>query len=304
MKTMDVAGRDAAILSAVEVGLGSVLHALHLPLSGQFLSLNQGFILCLSSRQTQGQKGSRYIGATVSSIAAFLKSLSPAGKKLTPMLAIGAQGCLFSLGTLVFGVNLIGLIVGMVLLSVWAFLQPMLIYYLLYGRTIIQVGEYFLEKLQSVFSFEPSQLLWVLGTIVTVKVFLAVGVALLAYRISDEASQAFFNKLLLAGRKKRQAVSQVQHQLSLGQKAGLALRDLFNPLFISSLVLTSIFFVFVHSDSTRMIWGLMRPVAVGFILFFVIRAVNFEALFKKLQHSPFKGYAAAIKSAVRQLKEL
>ena len=37
---VDVVGTHAAMLSISEVGLGSLLHAFHIPFSGYFLSLN------------------------------------------------------------------------------------------------------------------------------------------------------------------------------------------------------------------------------------------------------------------------
>lgn len=42
---VEILGREAAALSLVEIGLGSILHGLKMPFTGYFLSLNQGFFL-------------------------------------------------------------------------------------------------------------------------------------------------------------------------------------------------------------------------------------------------------------------
>src|SRR5687768_9797676 len=130
-------GKAAVTLSVVEVGLGSFLHSLHIPFSGHFLSLNQGFVIARAAKEAKALPTSGFIPMHVSNVAAILKSLSPVGKKLTPMLALSAQGSLFTVGTMLFGITPLGFTVGMILLSVWAFLQPVLIYLLLYGKTLV-----------------------------------------------------------------------------------------------------------------------------------------------------------------------
>ncbi|MFP5459829.1 MAG: hypothetical protein ACLGG7_13920, partial [Bacteriovoracia bacterium] len=110
MKTSEI-GKNAATLSLIEVGLGSLLHGLKLPFSGHVLSLNQSFILTRATLTS----GERRDAAVISTTAAILKSLSPAGKKLTPMLAIAVQGQLYYLGLLVAGTGVIGQLLGSLL---------------------------------------------------------------------------------------------------------------------------------------------------------------------------------------------
>src|SRR5688572_22233186 len=133
-------GRHAALLTVVEVGLGSLLHGLRIPLSGQILSCNQGFLLCRAVKEAGPDERSRFLPATISNVAALLKSLSPAGKKLTPMLAISSQGLLFSLGCILLGPNFLGCLLGISLLSLWAFAQPILIAYVLFGSVLFQAA--------------------------------------------------------------------------------------------------------------------------------------------------------------------
>ena len=114
----------ATIQSLVEVGLGSFLHAFHIPFSGHALSLNQGLILTQACQKTESRKEAVTATNGIAIITAILKSLSPMGKRLTPMLAISMQGFLFSLGILILGNNILGMILGISLLSLWGFAQP------------------------------------------------------------------------------------------------------------------------------------------------------------------------------------
>ena len=86
----DRVGTYAANLSLIEVGLGSVVHGLKLPFGGQVLSINQCVILSHAARRLGINAKTGVF--TISTIAATLKSLSPAGNKLGPMLSISMQG--------------------------------------------------------------------------------------------------------------------------------------------------------------------------------------------------------------------
>src|ERR1700733_6107373 len=98
-QSFDIGAFYAMQLSLMEVGLGSLLHVFHIPFSGFFLSLNQCFVLnrALLFSIASGSTAGRFIPMTVSNTAAIIKTLSPYGKKFTPMLAISMQGLLFNI---------------------------------------------------------------------------------------------------------------------------------------------------------------------------------------------------------------
>jgi len=304
---VDVAGRAAALLSLVEIGLGSVLHSFKIPFSGHALSLNQGFFLARATLKVRRFRSSRLMGAHVSSIGSMLKSLSPAGKKLTPMLAICTQGILFSFGTVLLGPNFFGILLGMVLLSLWAFAQPVLIYLILYGRAIIHIADYFFEKFQKVISFDYEDLLVILAIVVTIKVALAVLVSLLVANISDEKASNYENRLILLSKKSKKKRLELEktEELFWYQHARLALQDLFNPLFILSLAVTAIFFTFVHTASAQIVWTLLRPIGVGFLIFFSLRILPFNWLLRWFEKKGlFPRFMRAFKVAVATLKQV
>lgn len=296
-------GKQAALLSAIEIGLGSVLHSFRIPFSGHTLSLNQGFLMTRATLARKQEPAARFIPVHMGNIAALLKSLSPAGKKLTPMLAISAQGFLYSLGVIVFGLNTVGILVGMLLLSLWAFLQPVLLYYLLYGKTIIHIADYFYEKMAKVFPLTPEILLSVLAIVIVTKVILGQIVAILAMRLPGNFVNEQYDFLVAKAKKAprfQRLLTEDHNKPKFFANAKLALVDLCNPLFIFSLFVTAFFFIFTQTNSTPLIWILMRPIAIGYLLFLLVRIFPVERLFAN-SHTRF---SQSLQIAVRHLREL
>jgi hypothetical protein len=176
MEVKNDLSKSCAFLALTEIGLGGFLHNFKIPFTGHFLSLNQIFIL---SRATMQSKN-RSAGAEISGVVAVLKTLSPIGKKLTPMLAISMQGVLFSLGTLVFGVNVIGLIVGAILSSFWAFIQPLLLLYIFYGAEAVNIFEFYWREIKKVVSIDSAFVWNVLYAIIIFKILIGVVLVVIA----------------------------------------------------------------------------------------------------------------------------
>lgn len=264
--------RYAAALTATEVGLGSVLHSSHIPFSGNLLSLNQGFILSRSVWLNASAPGVRTFPARVSAISAVLKSLSPAGKRLTPMLAIAAQGFFFSLGTVIFGANLVGVMVGMTLLCLWPFLQPLLIYYLLFGRTLFDAFHFALEQVERHVSLTESHLVTAFFVIVGLKIVLGLLVAILS-RFRPTYLESSIERFLKSRRPSLPSNLFPDSSPPLKDAARGALTDLLKPLFLLSFLVTLCFFLLSHSTSARSVWILLRPFGVGFLLFFGVRMI-------------------------------
>lgn len=279
----DRIGSHAALLSATEIGLGSILHGMRLPLSGYLLSLNQGFLLSRACLQSRGSTGARALPFQVSSVAALLKSLSPAGKKLTPMLALSAQGLLFSTGTTLLGPGLPGSIAGSVLASAWSFVQPFLLYYLLYGQTLIELAEYYARKARELAEFEPGNLLWVILALMFLKALLAAGLAFAAFLLPERFWKRFEERLTRASAR----VAPLAPGKVTQGPARDALRDLLKPFFLAPLALTAVFFLFAEASFAATIWALLRPIAAGFLLFYLVRRVDLPALLARARPGSF-----------------
>lgn len=296
---IDLIGREAAYLSLLEVGLGGLLHGLHVPFTGYFLSLNQGFFLSRAVAQGRTFRRARLIPASISSIAALLKSLSPAGKKLTPMLAISMQGVVFTSGTVIFGPSLLGVVVGSVLSSMWAFVQPLILYSVLYGQNLARITAYYEAKFHFV---------WLLVTLVAFKAMLALGLAVAGYFMPDGSFARYQDQLMrLARRRVRPAEPKTptgvgSNARGMATSAQGALRDLLNPLFLVSLSLTAAFFFFAEASFGEIAWQLLRPIAAGFLIFFAVRMISFEGLIARLERSRFKAMGKSLETALRVVK--
>ncbi|MBE8221992.1 MAG: hypothetical protein HAW60_04600 [Bdellovibrionales bacterium] len=276
MKETKQLGKYAALLSMVEIGLGSFLHSLKIPFSGHFLSLNQGFILTKASLEIKEKNSA----ALISTTSALLKSLSPAGKKLTPMLAISMQGQLFNIGVRLVGKNFIGHILAMCLLSIWGFLQAFAIYLILFGKDFIYMIEYFINKFSRVFNVTEENILYFFASIVLTKIIIGVFVIILAYKFNGKNIESYKKWA------KKQRAKPIKNIIKNPYFA--AIKDLLNPMFILSLILTGVFYFYSKSSSANIIWALMRPIAVGYIFFFIIRVVPVEEFSKKLKKGKFK----------------
>ncbi len=293
---VDVGTRAAALLAAVEVGLGSVLHGLRIPFSGFALSLNQGFFLARASFTTAHDPHAKALPATISTLVALLKSLSPAGKRLTPMLGITTQGLLFNLGTLVLGRNILGVCVGAVLLALWGFVQPLVIYYAVFGSRMVNVGKEIVKDVGKIVPLTEESILWAAAGLVTLKCVLALVVVVAALRASPDAVSRYERRLLSAGVAGRgRLVTALEEGTERARKgetfiatrtaARGALRDLASPLYLVSFAVGLGFLLFVESDAVGAIWMTARFFSVGFLVFFLIRVLPVERLAMKLEIS-------------------
>lgn len=168
-----------SILSASELTLGSYLHALRVPLTGQLMSLNQCFWLNVSKVWSPIDSPFK-----ISVHVAGLKMMNPVGKKLTPMLAICTQGFLFESGNFLFGSNLLGRMIGSILMCLWPIFQGLLMYVLLLGFSLGNVVNFFSEK-------TGIEISTAIAFLLSIKIVLAVSVCLLANFLSTHTIERY-----------------------------------------------------------------------------------------------------------------
>lgn len=132
-----------ALWGALEVTLGSLLHALRVPFLGALLAMTQAAFL-VGVHTLVPRRG---LVLAVSLVAALVKGLSPAGAVLPPMVAICAQGALVELCLRLPGQTLPAVLAGGIA-PLWAVVQALLTQILyfggaalsLYGRLLQAVG--------------------------------------------------------------------------------------------------------------------------------------------------------------------
>ncbi len=283
-----VLGHYGALLSLVELGLGTTLQAFRIPFGGLFLSLNQGYLLTCASIKT----GDPRIAYSISNVAAVMKSLAPAGNKLGPMLSLSMQGLLFSLGTRI-GVNLPGLVLGSVLLSLWSFVQPVITYYLFFGDTLFEAVRILYQKTLPFHALREEDLLGSLLGLMGLKALTAIGLTFLAWRRKgDESLQ------------ERLVIFAKANPVSNQHPAVLALRDLSRPLFLASLGLTAVFLFYSQHHRSSIIWHLLRPLAVGFVFFYFSRTLTLDRWLSRLHGGPWGDFAKGCEIALGRLRKV
>ncbi len=300
-KNVEIIGQYGATLSIIEVGLGSMLHAFHVPMSGALLSLNQGYLLCRAAILGKELPNSSWTTYSVSNIAAVLKSLSPAGKKLGPMLSLSMQGLLFNFGTFILGTNPIGLCFGMALLSLWTFIQPLITYYFFFGEKLFSAAEYLYQKTLPYHHLKPENLIWIFALLVVTKMFVACALAIIAWRRKDK-SLYVKNYEEEIHRFAKEKMSESKRTSPTQSPVLLAVKDLFRPLFLISLAMTALFLYFSNYENAQIGWYLLRPIAIGFIFFYVSRTLTLDKWLAKMEHGKFRSFSLGCQTALAKIR--
>lgn len=253
-----IQARYVASLSLAEIGLGSALHALHVPMTGQLLSLNQVYLLSRGVLRNPDCPDVRLFPFRISIAASLLKSLAPAGKKLTPMLAIAMQGILFGLPIYLLGARRIPVAVGAAISALWAYIQPILIYSLIFGQSLIEVGGFYLREFERFSHLGARVFVIVVASIIAIKVLLAIGLSWMA------ASRVRF-------RLPHPSVAPVTSSSSRIP------RDLKQPFFWLSLGLVLLYGYYSGIAVHSLALSAVRSVAIVFILYFGFRLLPLRA---------------------------
>jgi hypothetical protein len=276
---------QTATLSATEVALGSLVHGFKIPLGGHLLSLNQGLILTWCVRRLRARVASVQAINSISLTSGALKALSPMGNRLGPMLAISMQGLLYSCGVLLLGANFAGALAGMFLLALWGVLQPVLVAWLLFGRSVFDGLLKLWGDIASLLGMSE-EILWpVLAGFVGLKVlagWLAAGVA---WRLGPQGEQAYIEKL--DGWVSRSRVTPVGRGTGLdGQSPPSVWRgvlgDLLSPWFLAGVVLSLSFFAGTgEHGAPEIAFQILRVFGVSILFFWSVRAIP-ESFWRRL----------------------
>ncbi|OFZ30451.1 MAG: hypothetical protein A2622_08590 [Bdellovibrionales bacterium RIFCSPHIGHO2_01_FULL_40_29] len=262
-------GYYAALQSVVEIGLGSFLHALHIPFTGHALSLNQGLILTLATRRTEGRREAVIVVNGTALVTSLFKSFSPIGKRLTPMLAISIQGFLFSIGVFIFGPTLLGVLLGISLLALWSFAQPLLLAYLFFGERLFAAIEKLWIEIAEKLSIPIDYGVGILMGFIIVKIILALIIAFLGWKFHHVVIEKYFDKI---SEYKEKIGFKLPKRIQVSPSRG-AFKDLFNPWMLVSLILTVGFMALnQHSPAQEIFIYVMRVMATAWLCFWILRA--------------------------------
>lgn len=275
-QSLDVASRYALQLSLMEVGLGSFLHAFRIPFSGFFLSLNQCFILNRALLVPfSSSSASLFLPMTISNTAAVIKTLSPYGKRFTPMLAISMQGLLFNLGTICFGNNMLGKSVGSFLLSLWPMIQPALIYAIIYGSTLVNMGIYYNELIAKLPWMGEITVQAIIAGYIFIHVFLSLCVCFLTNFLPARVLDSYDQYITSYSSTHLKPLSGSVKTTFLQKLKGVW-KDFTSPFFFLSLILSGFFFYATVHSIESFFFAFFRLIAVAFLTFFLIRSIPAE----------------------------
>ncbi len=123
------------IWAASEIVLGSFLHNLKVPFSGNILT-GIGIIILISISHIWADRGLFWRAGL---ICALMKTMSPSAVIFGPMIAIFAEGILLEISVRILGKTLAGYLFGAMLAMSWNLFQKIANYIIFYGENIIEV---------------------------------------------------------------------------------------------------------------------------------------------------------------------
>lgn len=132
------------IWAASEIVLGSFLHNLKVPFSGNILTAI-GIIILISISYIWREKGLFWRAGL---ICAIMKTMSPSAVIFGPMIAIFAESVLIELSTRLLGRTIIGYSIGAMLAMSWNLFHKIVSYIVYYGANIIDVYTNLLKMAQ------------------------------------------------------------------------------------------------------------------------------------------------------------
>lgn len=288
-------GACAGLGGLVEVGLGSLLHTLHVPLKGHVLAYIQTLLLITFGRQLRGRGLFR-----ITMLMAMLKAFSPAGKTIRPMLYIFLQGSSFALPVLLFGWNLFSAILGSILLNGVTLFVSMLANYLLFGESILAALGNLAGIAGNLLGISIHSWTGGLLFLFLVKTWLAAAVSITGY---------YFHlapKIFSFGYKARsvlRAPAPVGPQNAWQSVKG-ALGDLLRPFFLLAFGLSILVILFfANISSSQALFAAVRGLCIAFAGFWLFRRISVEKIGNKLQKRFSGPMAVALAEAVRVLQD-
>jgi nucleoside-triphosphatase THEP1 len=283
-------GAFAGIAGAVEVGLGSALHAYRVPLKGHALAYLQNVMLIAFGKALRGRGLVR-----ISLLSAMLKAFSPAGSTLRPMAYIFLQGAAFALPVRLLGWSLGPVLLGSVLMA-WVTLAVSLAAdYVTFGRSIFDAFSGAIASAGGWLGVAGPTLLQVLGALFVLKALVALALGTAAY-LGDA--------LPLVGRLGRRglphALGSADHDAVRRRRpAVVALRSLLRPRFLCAFLFSALLLLFFANLSTRDFWTVVaRGLCLSYLGLLLSHRVDVRAVGGWLDRRAGLGLAKSLPTAL------
>ncbi len=287
-------GVFGAASGGFEVSVGSALHGGRVPMRGLFLSGLQSVVMTYAAHRL-GQRG-RVVW--VPFISAGLKSLSPAGGRLGPMLAITMQGLLYGGAVTVLGWNAIAVMVGGFLVTAWAAAQGLVLQYLLFGGELLRAYDTVIRWVVERFNISPPGIVVLMTFWCALWGTVGAAVTFLAWR-RRETIPAKLRSLLDRGSQHLR----FNHPSPTWRHATMGgLRDLTRPFFWVPLLIVTAVIVVSGSPLESAFWVIARAVTIGVVIFSIVRVFSPQKFIDGLRGRGHWGPALAFRRAVGEEK--
>lgn len=288
----------SAIAASIEVVAGSTLHALHIPLKGHFLALVQNYLLIYFGKALQGRNL-----FWITSITAALKSFSPAGSKIKPMIYIFLQGVIFLLPSKIIGFNFLSVLIGSILMGQFTLFGSFLMDYILFGQAVIDSYINGVDKVLAWFGFNNLSFLQIVCLFVILKIILSLIIASTYFlkKLSklETWSLRFTNEKKFSS--KEYFLAQPKFKVSMKH----ALIDLLSPAFYLPFILLSLMiFFFSGIDSISFGITILRGLILAWLGFLIARRIDYNKIIQFLEKRNLKHVADGIREAHAILEKI
>ncbi len=167
------------IWAASEIVLGSFLHNIRMPFSGNIL-VSIAMILLIAASHLWTEKGIIWRSGL---ICALLKTMSPSAIIFGPMVAIFMEGVLLEFAIRIFKRRKIGYIVGAALAMSWNLPHKIINMVFYYGMDIVRVYEMLMKSAQKKLHWH-FDIVWVpLATMLVLYILIGITAALIGIRV-------------------------------------------------------------------------------------------------------------------------
>ena len=182
-----------ALWGVIEITLGSFLHVLRIPFTGTFLASVTASLL-VAQRQFISFRGiSIYTGI----VAMLIKSLSPDGIILGPMVGILSEAMLVELILTIKPQSIITAILSGIICSIWATLQGIVHQWIIYGTSILKLYLKLLYKATNTLGLPVSYGIYALIIFFTLIAAIAATISLIGYYIALQSRKELIKKGIL-----------------------------------------------------------------------------------------------------------
>lgn len=175
-----------ALWGAVEITLGSFLHAIKIPFGGTMLAMASAALL-VAQRQILPKRG---LSLATGIVAALCKSVSPGGLILGPMIAITIEALLLELALIPAPRSRTCAVIGGALVVCWATFQRVISHYVYFGGSVIDLYIALLERGARLVGLTPEAGWQVIGGVVLVICLIGAAVSLWGHSVGQQVARA------------------------------------------------------------------------------------------------------------------